>query len=183
MKKLVFILSVLALSTTSFAQYKGGGDGDVMPNVIKINPLGFLFGSASVGYERAINEKSSFVIAPTFGGFNFGGVKYSQFGGSAEYRFYLSKNSSAPKGFYAGPGANFSSGKVKLDGGDKTTFSSFGVKGIIGNQWVFGSGFVLDLNGGLQYSSFNYKDDSGIFSGLKGSGVFPALGFAIGYNF
>jgi hypothetical protein len=183
MKKLFFIVSILTLSATSFAQYKGGGDGDVKPNIIKLNPLGFLFGQASLGYERAINEKSSFLIAPSFGGFNFGGVKYSQFGGGAEYRFYLSKTSSAPKGFYAAPGASFSSGSVKLDAGDKTNFSSFGVKGIIGNQWIFGSGFVLDLNGGLQYSSFNYKDESGVFSGLKGSGVFPALGFSLGYNF
>jgi hypothetical protein len=178
MKKVIFLFTVLVITLSSKAQ-----DGDIKANVIKVNPLGLLIGQASIAFEHAINEKSSFLIAPTFGGFNFGGVKYTQFGGGAEYRFYLSKSAEAPKGFYAAPGVGFNSGSVKVDNGDKTNFTSFAVKGIIGNQWIFGSGFVLDLNGGIQYSSFKYKDESGVFSGLKGNGIFPTLGFSLGYNF
>jgi Protein of unknown function (DUF3575) len=182
MKKVIVSIFALALTTGAIAQ-KGGEAGP--QNVIKVNPLGLIFGQASLGYERAISEKSSFVIAPSFGGFKLGGFKYNQFGLGAEYRFYLSKTKMAPEGFYAAPGAFFSSGKVQESATDtKVNFTSFGGKAVIGNQWIFKSGFVIDLNGGIQVSSFKYKDNnSSVFSGLKGSGVFPALAFSIGYAF
>src|SRR5688500_11819499 len=106
MKKMFF---VIALAATSFAVKAQ----DAPTNVVKLNPLGLIFGSANVAYEKALNEKSSFLIAPQFGGFKLGGVKYSSFGLGAEYRLYLSNSKSAPEGFYAGPGLAFTSGKVK----------------------------------------------------------------------
>lgn len=54
---------------------------------------------------------------------------------------------------------------------------------MVGNQWIFGSGFVIDLGGGIGYRSFKYDDNSGVFTGLKGSGVIPELSFSIGYAF
>jgi hypothetical protein len=180
MKKVILAFAVMVTATSTFAQKE-----DVKPNIVKLNPLGFAFGSGSIAYERALSEKNSFVIAPTFGGFNFGGFKYTSFGAGGEYRFYLSNTKTAPAGFYAAPGVGFSTGKIKETGtSDKASFTSFNVKGVVGNQWVLNSGFVVDLNGGLQYSSFSYSDNNNsVFSGLKGSGVFPALAVAIGYNF
>jgi hypothetical protein len=180
MKKMFF---VIALAATSFAVKAQ----DAPTNVVKLNPLGLIFGSANVAYEKALNEKSSFLIAPQFGGFKLGGVKYSSFGLGAEYRLYLSNSKSAPEGFYAGPGLAFTSGKVKYEGfeeGDeKIKFSSFGGKVILGNQWIFDSGFTIDLNGGISYQKFSYKDGKEDGFGLKASGVLPALGFSIGYAF
>jgi len=180
MKKMFFVLAVSALSLSAAAQ-----DGDVKPNIVKINPLGIIFGQGSLAYERALGEKNSIVLAPSFGAFSFGGFKYTSFGFGAEYRFYLSNSKTAPSGFYAAPGAGFGTGTIKETGTtDKAKFTSIYGKGVIGNQWVFNSGFVVDLNGGIQYTSFKYKDNSNsVFSGLKGSGVFPALAVAIGYNF
>lgn len=157
-------------------------------NVIKVNPVGFLFGAGSVAYERALGAKSSFVIAPQFGGFKFGGVKYSSLGLGAQYRAYFSKSKSAPEGFYAAPNVNFVSGKIKYDGFDeesaKDKFTSFGIGALAGNQWIFNSGFVIDLNAGFSYQSFKYKNDEDVNGfNLKGNGVFPRVGFAIGYNF
>lgn len=155
-------------------------------NVIKVNPLGIFFGSASLGYERAIGPKSSFVIAPSFGFLKFSGFKYSSFGIGAEYRQYLSKGKSAPAGLYVAPGVGYTGGSVKVDdgsGSDKTNYSSFTLKGVLGHQWVWDSGFVLDLNGGIQYFSFSYDEKNGAFSGAKANGIFPALGLAIGYAF
>lgn len=181
MKKLLFASALFLGALTVNAQEAQKA------NVIKVNPLGLLFGSANVGYERALNEKSSFMIAPQFGGFKLGGFKYSSFGGSAQYRFYFSDAKSAPEGFYAAPGLNFTSGKATIDDGmgekDETKFTSFGGSAMVGNQWIFNSGFVIDLGGGVQYSKFNYKDEEGSFSTLKASGIFPALSFSIGYNF
>ena len=103
------------------------------------------------------------------------------------------------KGWYAGAQAGYSTGKVKLEsstfsfGGfglndvetvsSETNFSAlkFGAKG--GYQWVWNSGFSLDLNLGLAYNSFSYDDESGNFSTLKGSGILPNLGFGLGYAF
>jgi hypothetical protein len=159
-------------------------------NVVKLNPLGFLFGAGSVAYERALNEKSSIVIAPQFGGFKFGGIKYSSAGIGAQYRLYFSKTNTAPEGFYAAPNVSYVGGKIKYDAVDedgnkeKDKFSSFGIGALAGKQWIFNSGFVIDLNAGFSYQSFNYKNDEDVTGiNLKGSGVFPRLGFAVGYNF
>jgi len=184
MKKILLVLAIASLGISVNAQEQS------KTTVIKINPLGLLFGSANIAYEKAINAKSSFLIAPQYGGFKLGGVKYSSFGGGAQYRFYLSDSKSAPAGFWAGPGVSFSSGKVKYgqdydnDGKeDESKFTAFGGNAMIGNQWIFKSGFVIDLGGGISYQKFNYKDNTTTNISLKASGILPALSFSIGYNF
>lgn len=182
MKKVMFVLAFIAGSFVLKAQ-----DGPL--NVIKVNPLGLLFGSANVAYERVVSEKGSVVFAPQFGGFKLGGVKYSSFGAGAEYRLHLSNTKINPEGLYVAPGLAFTSGKVKSNGelfnDSETKFTSFGGKAVIGNQWIFDSGFVIDLNGGVSYQKFNYKDgkDNDGSGTLKASGILPALSFSIGYAF
>jgi hypothetical protein len=180
MKKIILCLSVCIITVNAIAQ-----KSDVKPNVIKVNPLGIVVGQASVAFEHAIGEKNSVVIAPTFGGYKLAGFKYSAFGIGAEYRFYISNTKTAPAGFYAAPGLGFNSGKVKESSSNtEAKFTTFNVKAVIGNQWIFPSGFVIDLNGGIQYGTYKYTDNSSsVFSGLKASGVFPALNFSLGYNF
>jgi hypothetical protein len=179
MKKLLIAASMLISVSATFAQ-----EGSPQ-NVIKVNPLGIFFGNASLAYERALGEKSSFVIAPSFGFLKLSGFKYSSFGIGAEYRKYLSKTRNAPAGLYVAPGVGYTGGSVKVDDGnsDKVTYNSFTLKAVLGHQWIWDSGFVLDLNGGIQYFSFSYDNKNGAFSGLAASGVFPALGLSIGYAF
>lgn len=155
-------------------------------NVIKINPLGALFGSANLAYERAISDKSSFVIAPSFGFFKNGGYKYTTYGLGLEYRFYLSGSKTAPAGFYVGPGVGYTFGQAKYEdfmgtGDDKTSVSGLSAKGVLGHQWIWSSGFTLDLNAGIQYFNLKFKDEG--FTGEPFSGILPALGFGLGYNF
>ncbi|MEO8820575.1 MAG: DUF3575 domain-containing protein [Ginsengibacter sp.] len=181
MKKVIFSAAIFLFSTAAFAQ------SDVQPNVVKINPLGALIGAASLGYERALNEKSSVVILPSFGFLKSGGFKYTTIGLGAEYRIYFT--GSAPRGTYVAPGAaaEFGTAKVEDNSGgqdSKTNISGFSVKAIIGHQWIWNSSFVLDLNGGIQYINLNFKDKSGDFAGANAlSGILPALSFSIGYNF
>jgi hypothetical protein len=178
MKRILIAVCLLISASVAFAQ-EGNGK-----NVIKVNPLGVFFGNASLAYERALTPKSSFVIAPSFGFFKLTGFKYSSYGIGAEYRFYLSKTKTSPEGLYVAPGLGYTGGSVKdEDFGDKTNFGAFYAKGVLGHQWIWDSGFVLDLNGGIQYTSFSYSDDSGNFSTLKASGILPALGLSLGYNF
>ena len=181
MKKIIFSTAIVLFSTAVFAQ------SDVQPNVIKVNPLGFLIGSANLGYEHALSEQSSIVILPSFGMLKSGGFKYSDYGLGAEYRIYFT--GSAPKGTYVAPGASALFGTAKVDYSDgssasKTNISGFSGKAVIGHQWIWNSGFVLDLNGGIQYTSFTFKDKTGDFAGQAAfSGILPALSVSIGYNF
>ena len=89
---------------------------------------------------------------------------------------------------------SYTSGKVKIDnafdfgdGGFETDNESkftslrIGAKG--GYQWLWGSGFVLDLNLGLAYTKFSYENSDSAFSSLKASGILPTGSLAIGYSF
>ena len=180
MRKTLLVLMLSSIAFVSKAQ-----DSENGPNVIKLNPLGLIFGQFNVGYERALGESSSFLIAPQFGGFKFGGVKYSSAGATAQYRYYFSGY--APEGFYAAPNISYTSGSVKFDDGsggeNKTNFSSLAFGAMAGKQWIFDSHFVIDLGLGANYTKFTYDNKDGSFATLKGSGILPAISFSLGYNF
>lgn len=181
------VLSLIVLATVLGFSANAQDAQTSKQNVIKINPLGALFGSANLAYERAISDKSSFVVAPSFGFFKNGGYKYTTYGLGLEYRFYLSGSKTAPEGFYAGPGLGYTFGQAKYEdmfGGpdEKTSVSGLSAKAILGHQWIWESGFTLDLNAGIQYFNLKFKDDNfGV--GEPFSGILPALGFGLGYNF
>lgn len=176
MKKIVLVLAVVFAVSSVKAQ-----DGKM--NVVKVNPLGLLFGNAGLSYERALTAKSSVQINGNFGGLSVGGVKYTSFGAGADYKFYLSNSKEAPAGFYAAPGAAFYSTKVKETGGTSFTGSGAVIRGLIGNQWIWDSGFSLDLFGGVNYYLGGSIKGTGGVEYTKFSGVLPALGVGIGYAF
>jgi Protein of unknown function (DUF3575) len=183
MKKLLFT----AIAVCGFA-FMNAQDSS-----IKVNPLALLGGSDLVSYEMKLGEKSSGVIGAGIGGYKFGGFKYSSFGGELQYRYYFTE---AINGWYGAGQAGFTSGKVKTeaneffigdpiegDSSNETKFSNIRVGAKVGYQWIFDSGLTLDLNLGAAYNSFSYKDDTGVFSTLKGSGILPFGGFGVGYSF
>jgi hypothetical protein len=183
MKNLFLTAALLLIGTAALAQFKGGNDGSDKKNVIKINPIGFLFGNASVGFERAINDNSAIQVNGSFGGISLGGVKYTNVGFGIDYKYYFAKDKSAPLGFYASPGVGFYSVKVKEAGGTSVSGSGFIIKGVIGNQWIWDSGFSLDLFGGINFYAGGKIKGSGGVEYTKYNGVLPALGLGIGYAF
>lgn len=169
------------------------GFANAQENVIKANPLSILGGSDLVSFEHKLSDKSSIVLGAGIGGFKIGDAKYSSFGAEAQYRFYFNE---ALRGFYAGGQAGYTSGKVKLEGvptfnenfeltssTSETNFGALKVGAKGGYQWIWDSGFSLDLNLGIAYNKFNYKSSDSTFSTLKASGVLPNFGFALGYAF
>jgi hypothetical protein len=66
---------------------------------------------------------------------------------------------------------------------DELKFSSFGGKAVLGKQWIFDSGFTLDLNGGIGYRTLDYKGNTNVFSDIRTSGIVPELSFSLGYAF
>lgn len=183
MKKI--ILTAVVVLCLSFA--------NAQESIVKANPLAFLGGSDLVSYEHKLGENTSFVLGAGIGGFSIGGAKYSSFGAEAQYRYYFNE---ALKGLYAGGQIGYTSGKVTSEEYKfsftypyttlyeySTTFSSFelGAKG--GYQWVWDSGFCLDLNLGIAYNNFSYKDSGTGFDSLSASGVLPNFGLGLGYAF
>ncbi|WP_158980842.1 MULTISPECIES: DUF3575 domain-containing protein [unclassified Flavobacterium] len=172
------ILTVAAVFAFGFA--------NAQENVIKVNPLSVLGGTDLVSYELKLGEKTSFLVGAGIGGFKIGDAKYSNLGGEVQYRYYFNE---ALKGFYAGGQAGYSSGKVELGNSNSSTtteetkFGSFKVGAKGGYQWIWDSGFSLDLNLGVAYNNFNYKDSNSSTSSLKASGVLPNFGFGLGYAF
>jgi hypothetical protein len=182
MKKI--ILTVITVCAFGFA--------NAQENIIKANPLALLGGTDMVSFEHKLGDKTSVLIGAGIGGFKIGDAKYSNMGAEVQYRYYFNE---ALKGFYAGGQVGYSSGKVKIEGfptisgtslvttTNETNFGSFKLGGKGGYQWVWDSGFSLDLNVGIAYNNFSYKNSDASFSTLKASGVLPNFGFALGYAF
>jgi hypothetical protein len=184
MKKVLFT----AIAVLGFVATKA------QENIVKVNPLSVLGGTDLASFEHKLGEHSSVLIGGGIGGFKIGDAKYSNLGGELQYRYYFNE---ALQGFYAGAQAGYNSGKVKFENsfsfdsnGNLTTGTSnetnfgalkVGAKG--GYQWVWDSGLALDLNIGMAYNNFTYKNNDGVFSTLKASGVLPNFGFGIGYAF
>jgi hypothetical protein len=185
MKKINFLMALALLATVTLHAQK---DND-RTQVIKVNPLGAIFGSANLAYEKALGEgATSILLAPSFGFFKSGTFKYTTYGLGAEYRFYFKKE--APEGTYFAPGVGYTFGQAKYEdafgsGADeKTNVGGFAAKGVFGKQWIWGGGFTLDLNGGIQYINLKFADSQGIFANSAAfSGILPALGVSIGYAF
>jgi len=176
-KKLTAVaVGILMCSNAAFAQSE-------RPNVARINPLGALVGLGSLSYERAITNKSSFVISPTFGFFKSGGDRLSLLGAAVEYRYYFT--GLAPEGTYLAPGIGGIFGTIKNEFDERADVRGLTSKLVIGHQWIWKGGFSLDLNGGISYINLKAKEgSSSSFDNSDAlSGILPALSVGIGYNF
>ena len=185
MKKI--ILSAIAIMTIGFA--------NAQENSIKANPLSALFGGNDlVSFEHKIADKGTLALGLGYSSLTVGETTYADYGAELQYRFYFED---AFKGWYAGPNVGYSAGSVKSEylsfygnGGtktyeDKRTKLQIGARA--GYQWVFGSGFTLDLNLGLAYNKYTYNfgdtTNESLQSGYKASGILPNFGLGLGYTF
>lgn len=190
MKK-ILLLAAFAVSGFALAQ----------DNSIKANPAALLGGTDLVSFEHRFGDHFSGVVGVGYGGFKFGGYKYKSMGGGLQGRYYFNE---ALRGFYGAVSADYLSGKVEIDyngfgfnwdtmeseAGSKQeiNFSGFGGGLRAGYQWIFDSGFTLDVNAGASYRTYNYdwKDSSqeAMYEGsLKANGVLPTGSVGIGYSF
>ncbi len=177
MKKIIICLFALSFFLGAHAQE--------VKNVVKVNPLGLIIGSASLSYERLLNEKSSVQLNANYGSWNILGNKISSIGAGLDYRMYISKTKVAPNGWYLSPGASFSSvSYTSTDIFSNTitgSISSIGLKADMGYQWVWDSGFALELFFGAGYGIAS-GDSDGISLG-GATGIAPRLGIALGWGF
>lgn len=89
-------------------------------NVIKVDPLGLLFNTAQLSYERVIGEKSSLELSLNFNKVTgslstlSNDTEVNTLGFEGKYKFYFSSVQMAPKGWYVAPVANYSSSTLKV---------------------------------------------------------------------
>lgn len=181
MKKPLLLAALLIAAFCTQAQDKGAS------NAVKINPLSLIFATGNVAYERATAPNQSFQLGVFYSGLSIGGVKYTGFGVTPEYRFYIGGQKVAMNGVYVAPFARYQNYTLKDDQGDKATLSTFGGGATIGWEKAWSSGFVLDLFAGPSYNSGTVKDSDGgdaTFSVNAGiSGFTVRTGITIGFAF
>lgn len=178
MKKLLFVS--LTFLSIGFAKSQD--------NVVKVNPLAFFGGSDLVSYERKFTDNITGLVGLGYSSYSLSTYKYANYGAELQSRYYFKD---ALEGFYGGAQAGFNLGKVTLDmssiSSDLSSEASytalrFGAKA--GYQWIWKSGFALDLNLGFGYNRYSYSASSSLSTaGLSGGGIRPNLGFGLGYAF
>ncbi len=173
MKKTLLIVLV--------ACFIGVSGGLQAQNVVKINILSPIVKTINLSYERAINENGSFQLGFFYTGWSNDLTKFSGFGITPEYRFYLS-DSPAPEGVYVAPFIRYQNFKLEdKEFDDKADFSAFGGGVVIGKQWVFKDKITLDIFLGPAYYSGKISGQSGDSS--FDTDAFDGFGLRTGINF
>lgn len=152
-------------------------------NTLKINPLSALLRTGSIFYERKIDETMSAQLGVAYTGVSLSDTKFTGLALTPEVRFYVKKN--APRGMYAAPFLKYQDYTI-TDEEDKGSYRSFGGGLLLGHQWIYNSGFVLDLFFGPSYNNGTYKATAGsnepdIKGGIEGFGLRVGLSIGLGF--
>lgn len=130
-------------------------------NVFKINIFSPIVKTFNASYERKLNATSSFQLGFFYTGYKAGDTKFSGFGITPEYRFYLSE-SEAPEGVYLAPFVRYQNFKLTEESTNSDgTLGLFGGGLVIGKQWIFKERISLDIFLGPQFSGGDVKVTSG----------------------
>ena len=131
-------------------------------NVLKINIFSPIAKTLNLQYERKLSSSSSFQLGFYYSGFSITDTKFSGFGLTPEYRFYLS-DTEAPHGVYVAPFVRYQNFSV-TNGSDKGTLTTMGGGLIIGKDKQENSGIPIlsdiPFLGKLFGSTTNSKDRS-----------------------
>ena len=167
MKKLILSLVFVALAFGLNAQ----------SNVVKTNPLGLAFGNFNATYERVLGSSASVLIKGQYM-YKLLGIEVNLVGGGVGFRYYFTHaKKPVPGGFNINPQVQFATGSVTNDADEKLSVSTFAFGAELGYQWVWESGFVLDLGIGPMYTTAKGDSEEDL------SGIMPSATLAIGFAF
>jgi hypothetical protein len=187
MKKLVLTLGVVASAALA---------ANAQSNAIKLNVTSLAVATFNASFEHSLSDNSSFQLGAFYTGFSISDTKFTGFGITPEYRFYLTGESM--QGFFVAPYVRYQNFKLSSDGysynssgqttttTNEATLNTFGGGVNVGYQWVFGEHFVLEPFVRLGYNGGSAKytdgsDESNFSMGsFNGTSVLPGmnLGFA-----
>lgn len=116
------------------------------------------------------------------------GIKTSGFRVQGMYKIFLSRDLSAPEGFYVGPHASFAAAEIKNKADDTENIKAkkLNLNGVFGYQLITSGGFTLDIFTGIGFVSRKWEVsgtewDTDSFKD-KASVNIP-FGFTFGYAF
>lgn len=115
-------------------------------------------------------------------------TKFSGFGITPEYRFYLSESKDVLNGFYVAPFLRYQNFKLEDEfTNDEATLTTFGGGVLAGHQWIFKERFSLDtfigpsyLGGSVDVEGDAEEDDFST-GALNGFGVRVGVTFGIAF--
>jgi hypothetical protein len=139
-------------------------------HAITVNPLGLAFGLGNLTYEQAINKQNSWLAGASFANWGIAGNSISVIGALASYRWWF-ENDKPISGWFLGPElqvVNVNWNYSVLNKDYTANGLMFGGGGQGGYQWVFNSGFTLNLGLSMGYLA------GSVSSNVAGA---PTLGF------
>jgi len=216
MKKVKYLiilgLAVITTASPAFAQASGEKD---FKFTIKTNPLSALggpfwvvvipvTGEYKLLLETAVSEKSSVQLGVGYigpsalvnlddlasdeSGTEITGIKTSGFRFQGWYKYFLSRDLSAPEGFYIGPHVSYASANIKnkSDETQKIAATKLNINGVIGYQMITSGGFTLDIFTGMGFVSRKWEitgTDWDIDTFKDRASVSIPFGMSFGYAF
>lgn len=156
-------------------------------NVIKVNPLGLLFNTLPVQYERVNSSRTSIGldVSLLINEITYENTKKTDIFGigfEAKYKIGLDSKISMPRDWYAAPLAGFGFAETTINNiTSGANIINFGLAA--GHQWIFSeksNGVALDINVGGHYINANTY---GSATGISMNGLQPRIGVGVGYAF
>ena len=204
MKTSLFFLS-LFLTGISFAQ-NGKKMNTTHTNILKIGTNTFFEGDEfpfNIGWETKVGNRQSIQISlsPRLNKNDFENTRGLAL--SLAYRKYISKGREGLQGLYFSPTVKYGVLKHKysyttdviytgpttpptiIERTNNFKVNSLNVGFLFGKQWVYKSGFSLDISGGIGYYSNKYDGNNFYLYRNNESeyGISPNLNISVGYAF
>ena len=156
MKKIIFLfLSILLFCSVSFSGYSQKS------NFIKANLFSPLVRSGSFFYEKVLNDDMSGQLGFFFTKVGAGDTKFSGFGITPEFRYYLSE-SAAPKGIFMAPYIRYQSFSLTVEGDiAEAKLSVFGGGLLVGAQTLLKDVITIEAFIGPAYGFGNLDVEAG----------------------
>ena len=154
-------------------------------DIIKFNPLSFFLSTGSVFYEHKTDNMHSWQLGLAYVGYADLSSKFSGIAVTPEYRIYFNNN--AISGMYVAPFLRYQNFKMTNEMNATAKYTSFGGGVLLGRQWVYRKGFVLDAFAGPIYNAGKLSNisDAAIFNkpgfGFDGFGI--RAGLSLGFGF
>jgi hypothetical protein len=209
-KLIVLILMITLVAPRSFGQ-----DEKDFRFTIKTNPLAAMggpmwiiivpiTGEYRVMFEAKTMAKQSVQIAGSYLGpsllinldkisssdsSEISGINTSGFRGQVMYKFFLSRDLSAPEGFYVGPHFSYATASIvnKDNKEDKVKATKININGVLGYQLITSGGFTLDVYSGLGFriKKWDYPSsiDTDFDFGTSKNTPMVTFGLNFGYAF
>jgi Protein of unknown function (DUF3575) len=192
MKLSALILLAFLGVNTSFAQKNSFSPANTKNNLklgLNTSFVGDRFGFA-VAWEFKVAKKQSIQVEllPIF--FKRYNEKTNGIGVALSYRKYISQNKDGIQGIYFSPAIKISTLTESYGSSRNYKISHSNMSILFGKQWVYKSGFSLDINGGIGYFRFNENSDyyNTYPTGPRPTeyinyGITPNLNIKVGYAF